>query len=81
LLGDRGWLCIRPSQVAVSPRNGRAGPNQIALDLLRVVDRPGAVRLEFSGDIAAEVPRSAFEAHKHNREWVVEFPPGALRLL
>jgi hypothetical protein len=42
------------------------------------------VRLEFAGGIVAEVARPEFEAHKDNadnKEWLVEFPPHALRVL
>jgi hypothetical protein len=44
-----------------------------------------AVRLEFAGGIVAEIGRREFEAHKdnadNNKEWLVEFPPDALRVL
>jgi hypothetical protein len=39
------------------------------------------VRLEFSGDIAVELPRQEFERQKDNKDWLVEFPPGSLRVL
>jgi hypothetical protein len=27
------------------------------------------------------LPRAEYESQKHNKEWVVEFPPNALRVL
>ncbi len=42
---------------------------------------PRAVRLEFAGGIVAEIPRHAYEDQKDNKEWLVEFPPDALRVL
>ncbi|MCZ2077341.1 MAG: ATP-binding cassette domain-containing protein [Bryobacterales bacterium] len=79
--GDRVWLCIHPGHLKVSPADGKLGPNQVRVNLLRAVEKPQAVRLEFSGDLAAEVPRSQFERHKHNRDWVIEFPVEGLRVL
>jgi molybdate transport system ATP-binding protein len=79
LRGDRVWLCVRPEQLAVSAREGKPGPNQIPAELLRVVELPQAVRLEFAGGIDVELSRPEFEKQKENKEWLVWFPPQALR--
>lgn len=81
LRGDRVWVCVCPDQLLALPREGKPGPNQAPLALVRTVDRPHSVRLEFAGQVAVEVPRPEFERQKRNREWVVEFPPQALRVL
>jgi hypothetical protein len=82
LLGDRVWLCARSEELHVAPHNGsRPGPNQLPARLLRVSERAQAMRLEFSGDIAVEVPRDQYDRQKDNKEWLVEFPPHALRVL
>jgi hypothetical protein len=42
------------------------------------------VRLEFAGGIVAEIARREFEEQpkdNDNKEWLVEFPPHALRVL
>jgi hypothetical protein len=42
------------------------------------------VRLEFAGGIVAEVARHEFDQQpkdNDNQEWLVEFPPQALRVL
>jgi hypothetical protein len=39
------------------------------------------VRLEFSGGISADVSREEFARRKDDKQWQVEFPPGALRVL
>jgi hypothetical protein len=49
--------------------------------LLRTIEMPQAVRLEFSGDIGVELSRAEFEKQKHNKEWLVTFPQNALRVL
>ncbi len=81
LRGDRVTLCVRPEELVALPADGKPGPNQLAAQLIRVTERPPAVRLEFAGEIVAEMPRSEYEQRKHIREWVVEFPADRLRVL
>jgi ABC-type sulfate/molybdate transport systems ATPase subunit len=81
LRGDRVWLCVRPDQLQAWPGTTRPGPNQIPAQLLRAVELPHSVRLEFSGELAVELSRAEYERQKHNREWLVEFPPHALKVL
>jgi molybdate transport system ATP-binding protein len=75
--GDRVNIVVMPQQLRAVPRLGSAGANQLVANLVRSVNLPGSVRLEFE-DFAAEVPRDKFVAEK---EWLVEFPPSAIRLL
>lgn len=79
--GDRVWLCVRPEQLEAAPRDGKPGPNQIPAQLLRGVETPQAVRLEFAGGFTALASKAEFEQRKHNKEWVVTFPPRALQVL
>jgi len=81
LRGDRVWMCVRPDQLRALPRLGKPGSNQVALPLMRAVELPASVRLEFPGEVAVELSRAEFERHKQHREWLVEFPPPALRVL
>ena len=82
LLGDRVWLCVRAGDLRISERNGaRLEANQVPAKLLCVSEMPQSVRLEFSGDISVEVARNEFERQKDNKDWLVEFPPAALRIL
>jgi molybdate transport system ATP-binding protein len=81
LIGDQVWLYVRPDQLSVSPRNGRPAFNQIPGTLLRTVERPERLRLEFSGDIAVEVPGATIDKYSGVKEWVVEFPSRDLRIL
>jgi ABC-type sulfate/molybdate transport systems ATPase subunit len=81
LKGDRVTLCVRPEQLKVSARNGKPGPNQIPAELLRTVERPHGLRLEFSGGIRVSVSRGDYERQRENREWVIEFPSEALRVV
>ena len=86
LKGDRVTICVRPEQIAVSARNGKPGPNQIPVDFIRAVERPHGMRLEFSGsvfqgNVRVNVSRTEYEHQRENREWVIQFPSGSLRVL
>lgn len=82
LLGDRVWLCVRAEELRVVSHNGsKPEVNQVPAKLLRVSEKPQSVRLEFAGDISVEISRQEFERQKDNKEWRVEFPPQALRVL
>ena len=81
LIGDQVWLFVRPDQLSAAPRNGRPAFNQIPATLLRSMEMPERLRLEFSGDIAVEAPPGAIENIASVKEWVVEFPSAGLRVL
>jgi ABC-type sulfate/molybdate transport systems ATPase subunit len=82
LRGDRVYLCVPAAEVRVAPHNGsKLLANQVPARLERASEMPHAVRLEFAGAIFAEIPRREFEHQKDNEEWLVEFPPLALRAL
>ena len=82
LLGDRVWLCVQPGELRVGPHDGsKPQSNQIAARLERALEMPRSVRLEFAGAIVADIARPDFELQKDNKEWLVEFPPKALRVL
>jgi len=81
LIGDRVWLCVRPDALDVSPRDGRPGMNQIPATLVRAVEKPDGVRLEFANEIAVELSRTIFEKNQSVKDWVIEFPRVALRIL
>ena len=86
LKGDRVTLCVRPEQLKVLPRNGKPGVNQLPGQLLRVVERPHGLRMEFSSQAVAApirvtVPRSDYENQRETKEWVIQFPGDALRVV
>jgi len=82
LRGDRVWLCVEPGHLRATAHDGsKPAANQVPACLERVSQLPRAVRLEFAGGIVAEVPRHEFERQKDNKDWLVEFPPDALRVL
>ncbi len=79
--GDKVWLCVRPQQLQARALDGKPGANQVPAQLLRAVEKLQSVRLEFAGELAVEVSRPEFERLRGVREWMVEFPPDALRVL
>jgi ABC-type sulfate/molybdate transport systems ATPase subunit len=79
--GDRVTMCVRPEELVVTTRLGRAGPNQIPGELKRAIERPQSMRLEFEGGIMADMRRAEFDRQRNNKEWLIEFPAGALRVL
>jgi molybdate transport system ATP-binding protein len=81
LIGDHGWLCVRPEQLSAVPRNGKPAPNQLPAALVRVVEQPRSARLEFADDITVELPGFDAEAHRQTKDWLIEFPPHSLKLL
>ncbi len=81
LLGDRVTLYMRPEQLTALPRDGRLSPNQVPATLDRVAELPQSVRLEFAGGMHVEMSRPEYERLRHNKEWLVEFPKDAVRVL
>jgi ABC-type sulfate/molybdate transport systems ATPase subunit len=83
LIGDRVHLCVRAEQLRAAPANDASAgrENQAPARLARVAEKPGGVRLEFHGGLVAEAARDDYERGKHNKEWLVEFPPHALRVI
>jgi len=55
--------------------------DQIPAQLVRSIEMPRTVRLEFAGGIQVELARPEFEKQKLNKEWLVWFPPDALRVI
>jgi molybdate transport system ATP-binding protein len=79
--GDRVTMCIRPEQLMVSARLGKPGPNQIPAELKRSIEKAQWMRLEFEGGIIADMDRTQFERLRDNKDWLLEFPAAALRVL
>jgi molybdate transport system ATP-binding protein len=86
LIGDHVTLCVRPEQLTAVLRHGRIGPNQIPATLLRAVERPQWMRLEFAGGLTVDLPHAEYERQREgqdpaNQEWLVQFPAASLRVL
>ncbi len=81
LRGDRVWLFARSEELRAIPGGARPGPNQVPAAMVRASERPQGVRLEFAGGFFVDMPRTAFAPPKDNKDWTIEFPPQALRVV
>jgi molybdate transport system ATP-binding protein len=79
--GDRVWISARAEDLRVRAGGNGTGANLIPARLVRASERSQSVRLEFSNELFVDVSREEFERQKDNREWVVEFPPQALKII
>ena len=79
--GDGVWVAIHPEDLRVHSGDPESQPNSVSAQLVSVSHRARFVRLEFSGGISADVSREEFARRKDDKQWQVEFPPGALRVL
>ena len=77
--GDRIWVAIRAADLSVHASS--VGANCLSVPLVRTSWRSQSVRLEFAHQIFVDLTLGEFAAQKENKEWYVEFPPGALQIL
>jgi ABC-type sulfate/molybdate transport systems ATPase subunit len=76
--GDKIWVAVRPGDLRV---HSAAAPHCIAAPLVRASFHSQSVRLEFEHRIYADLSLESYAARKDNKEWHIEFPPGALQIL
>jgi molybdate transport system ATP-binding protein len=79
--GDSVWVAVHSEDLRAHSSGLESQPNCVSVQLVGVSHRARFVRLEFSGGIFADVSREEFAREKDNKEWQVEFPPSALRVL
>ncbi len=79
--GDRIWIAIRPERVRVHAGGPSGRTNAIAAKLVRAAPHTEFVRLEFTGGIFADLSSGEYARQKDNREWQLELPADAVRVL
>jgi len=79
--GDQVWVAIPAEALRVHAAGAATGPNAIPLALTRVSPRARTVRLEFQHSVFADLSYEEYARQKDNKDWQVEFPPAALRIL
>jgi ABC-type sulfate/molybdate transport systems ATPase subunit len=79
LKGDRLNLLVAPQQLRARPKWGEPKRNEIPATLVRGIDTPYFVRMEFEGGLQVEARPGEFDVDPHNREYWVEFPVKGLR--
>jgi molybdate transport system ATP-binding protein len=80
LKGDRVWVAAATESLRLQS-GAQQPPNTVPLELVRASCRAHSVLLEFSNDIFVTVSHEEFASKKDNKDWNVEFPPEALRVL
>jgi molybdate transport system ATP-binding protein len=81
LKGDRLHLAVMPRQLRALPKTGTAGANQVGGKMARAVELPQQMRLEFDGGLCVEMPRGEYELNRHVKDWWIEFPSHAIRVV
>lgn len=81
LKGDRVTLCVMPGQVRVEACEGYPRANTMGMELEHAVAGPDRARLLFTGGFRAEIARAEWETIARAREFAVEIPAAALRLV
>jgi ABC-type sulfate/molybdate transport systems ATPase subunit len=81
LKGDRVHLLVTPQQLRARPKRGQPRPNELAGTLVRGIETPYSIRMEFEGGLQVEARPSEFEVEPHNKEYWIEFPVRGLRIL
>jgi molybdate transport system ATP-binding protein len=76
LLGARLRTAIRCDHLRLGPSS-----SSVPLRLLSLSRRAGSVRVEFAGNIFADVPERDFQHPPSGSPWLVQFPAESLRLL
>jgi molybdate transport system ATP-binding protein len=80
-IGDRGFLCVRQSEMKVHPPGAHAGPNQISLRLLATSWSSGGVRLGFEHAIFVTVSEAQYDRLRGEQELSIEIPASAIYFL
>jgi ABC-type Fe3+/spermidine/putrescine transport system ATPase subunit len=81
LIGDRGFLCIRQSEMKVHPPGTPAALNQMPLRLLATSWSSQGVRLAFEHDISVTVSDAQYDLLGGNQVLNVEVPASAIYFL
>jgi molybdate transport system ATP-binding protein len=80
--GSKLMLCVAPSRVDCSPRNGNiAFPGHLPLVLRRAVVRAHDVRLYFEEGLVVDLPEVPPQSMQAGSRWQMGIPPSAMRAL
>ncbi len=78
LIGDRGFLCIRESEMKVLPANGQTGVNQLTLRVLSCSPSCYGVRFAFEHNVCAVVSEAEYQQLRGLDHLRLEIPVSAV---
>lgn len=86
LLGDNVLVYARADGLLARPAVAAPGANEIAVTLVRWMELPGSMRLEFEKELTVDLPVTfmspqEWENARRQKKWVVEFPTDTVRVL
>lgn len=77
LIGDRGHICVRMSEVRVTSATGR-NAGELMLPIERAQPSPAGVRLNFPNGLCATVSETDYDEFKTASRVAVRIPPAAM---
>ncbi|HUI55421.1 MAG TPA: ABC transporter ATP-binding protein [Bryobacteraceae bacterium] len=79
--GNRVWVAAAAENLRVHPGDVSPPLNSVPVQLVRASHHAHSVLVEFSFGIFVNVSYDEFARQQDNKDWQVEFPPEALRVL
>jgi ABC-type Fe3+/spermidine/putrescine transport system ATPase subunit len=80
-LGDRGWICVRRSELSVLPYPPEAEANQIVVHWRLRSTTVHGVHLDFEDGLSAEVSTASFAELQGSARVRLEFPSDAVHFV
>jgi ABC-type Fe3+/spermidine/putrescine transport system ATPase subunit len=81
LLGDRGWICVRRSDIHVLPYSQEPNTNQIVVEWQSRSTTVRGVKLEFDNGLSAEMNEARFRELDGSRKVRLEFQKESVHFL
>lgn len=81
LIGDRGFLCIRASEIKVSPDTGRPASHGLAVNLVSSTPSARGIRLNLEHGLFVTVSEADFHLLRNSPRLHLEIPPAAVYFL
>lgn len=81
LIGDHGFLCVRGSEIKVSPEDGRKSHHEIILRVIRTTPTSQGVRINLEQNVLVIVNDVEFQSLRDHSRLRLEIPKSAVYFL
>jgi molybdate transport system ATP-binding protein len=78
LIGDRGFACVRRSELRLAASESRPTPQQIRLDVQEAFPSPHGVRLDFAGEFSMTISEAEYQSLEDKTRLTLEIPASAI---